>query len=573
WARTVQEALRYLPGILSDGTAGTQLGALSGQLMRGSASAQVLVLLDGRPLNDLAVGGFDLSTLTTDTVERIEVSPGGGSTLYGSDAIGGVINIVTLGPDANQTLVAAGLGSYGFNEQGLLSRGRQGELGWVVSYQRYRATQDFPFRSTANPGIRSNADVTYDNLALRLVIEQEQQRFDFTTRFTNKDLGVPGSTAFPSLTDRQFTHNLHSDLTWTLSFAPTSQLTWRIYADSLNLRFASSSTFQTHSQTYGSQLQYFWQIDPTLALTTGLDYRTTAASNRTLVAGLVTAIPYDNAVSQTALFARADWRPSPEVLVNLGIRQDFNSLANGSATSPALGIRWQLGESTALRANYSRSFRVPLLSDLFFDADFGGFVVQGNPNLKPERGESFELGLDQTLGTDALLRLTWSTGRIQDAINFVFFDDFSGGTYENIDEIENTSWELALAWQLAPGWLFQANATLNDPRIRAASNPATIGNQRPFTGADSYNLTLTYRDPQGWYGGIYLRQVGAFFTNNTNTSQLPGYTTLALRAGIPLAAGVVLDVGVENLLDQQYEVFPGFPGVGTTVRAGVRAAF
>jgi hypothetical protein len=135
-ARTVQEALRYLPGILSDGTAGTQLGALSSQFLRGARTAQVLVLLDGRPLNDLGFfGGFDLSQITTDVVERIEVSPGGGSTLYGSDAVGGVINIVTVEPQPEtETVVEAAVGSYGLNEQGIQSRGQGQELGWVLSY-------------------------------------------------------------------------------------------------------------------------------------------------------------------------------------------------------------------------------------------------------------------------------------------------------------------------------------------------------------------------------------------------------------------------------------------------------
>ncbi|GAB4217846.1 MAG: TonB-dependent receptor [Synechococcales cyanobacterium] len=577
-ARTVQEALRYLPGVLSDGTVGNQLGALSGQFLRGSSSPQVLILLDGRPLNDLAVGGFDLSTLTTDAVERIELSPGGGSTLYGSDAIGGVINIVTLRPEfrdpgSSQTVARVGVGSYGFNEQGIIHRGTAQDLGWVVSYQRYQATQDFPFRSTANPGTRTNADVAYDNLALSLVVEQERQRFGFTTRFTNKDVGVPGSTQFPSLTDRQFTHNLHSDLTWELLLDPGSQLLWRVYADTLSLQFVSGSTFQTQSQTYGSQLQHVWQINPSFTLTSGLDIRTTSAANRTLEGGQVTAVSYDNTVTQTALFSRVDWTLAPQLLLNIGLRQDWNSLANGAATSPALGIRWQVSDSTALRANYSRSFRVPLLSDLFFAADFGGFVVQGNPNLKPERGESLDLGVDQQLGPDALLRLTWSTSRVQDAINFVFFDDFSGGTYENIDEVDNTSWEAALAWQLAPGWILNANATLNDPRIRAAGDPATIGKERAVTGADSYMLSLTYRDPEHWTAGLYLRHVGRFFTNNTNTAELPGFTTVAFQAGIPLSEAVTLKLGVDNLFDHQYEVFPGYPALGRTVRLGLNATF
>ena len=89
-ARNVREAMRFLPGILPDGTVGTEFQALSGQFIRGSNSNQVLILLDGKPINNLGSGGFDLSEIPSNNIERIEVLPGGGSTLYGSGAIGGV---------------------------------------------------------------------------------------------------------------------------------------------------------------------------------------------------------------------------------------------------------------------------------------------------------------------------------------------------------------------------------------------------------------------------------------------------------------------------------------------------
>ena len=89
-ARNVREAMRFLPGILPDGTVGTEFQGLSGQFIRGASSDQVLILLDGKPINNLGSGGFDLSEIPSNNIERIEVLPGGGSTLYGSGAIGGV---------------------------------------------------------------------------------------------------------------------------------------------------------------------------------------------------------------------------------------------------------------------------------------------------------------------------------------------------------------------------------------------------------------------------------------------------------------------------------------------------
>ncbi len=148
-ARTVDEALRYLPGIISEGTAGGQLGSLSGQFMRGGNTGQVLVLLDGRPLNDVGFfGGFDLSQFSTDIIEQIEVVPGGGSTLYGSDAIGGVINIITRLPkeEGNKILPSFGFGSFGEDRQTLQMIGRSGSWGWVLAIIALTRKVIFPLK-------------------------------------------------------------------------------------------------------------------------------------------------------------------------------------------------------------------------------------------------------------------------------------------------------------------------------------------------------------------------------------------------------------------------------------------
>ena len=161
-ARTVREALRFLPGVLGDGTTGTEVNALSGQFMRGSNTSQVLILLDGRPINNLGSGGFDLSEITTNIVERVEVLPGGGSTLYGSDAMGGTINIVTRRP----TMEFSGeggltVGSYGYNEQNLELSDSFGDFGYFFNYNRISADNDYDFTIDDVTRTRRNNDAEF----------------------------------------------------------------------------------------------------------------------------------------------------------------------------------------------------------------------------------------------------------------------------------------------------------------------------------------------------------------------------------------------------------------------------
>jgi vitamin B12 transporter len=192
--------------------------------------------------------------------------------------------------------------------------------------------------------------------------------------------------------------------------------------------------------------------------------------------------------------------------------------------------------------------------------------------LRPERGESFDIGLDQALGDFGLLRLTFAHNRIRDGITFVSTGP-SRGTYENIELVEYTGLEAALDLRLGENWTLFANYTLNDPIIRSALDPKAVGKQLAFVGADSFNLGLSYRDAEDRYASVFLHHIGTFFTNNANTQSLPGYTNLALRGGIPVAENLALEVGVDNLLDEQYEVFPGYPGVGRTVRLNLRGQF
>jgi vitamin B12 transporter len=543
---TVQEALRYLPGVLSDGIAGPQLGAQSSQYMRGGDSAQTLILLDGRPINDFGrFGEVDLSQFTTDTVERVEVVPGGGSTLYGSDAVGGIINIVTRAPQQTPTAtVRLQAGSFGFNSQSLQTSGTSGALGWRVGYDRTASTSNFPFTidTLGLAGVRENSDVLYNNFNAHLAANLDSRtRLSFNLLANNKEFGVASSLRFPTPDFRQFTNDWHLDLVARskLGAGEDSQLTARLWTDLRNYRADVPVSFGTRdeiaSNTYGLQLQHNWRVTPDQTLTYGFDLRTTTARNTTFfysdpAAGAV--LNYAGETTQSALFAQDEIALGDTLKLQLGLRQDFNSLANGSVTSPAVGARWEVFDSTTLRAGYTRSFRAPLIVNQIGLTSFG---VVGNPNLRPERGDNYEVGLDQAIGEDALLRFTYFSNTIADAIAFIFGDFATGApsTYTNIGLVRTTGIEAALDAQIAPYLFTSVNFTGNEPRILQNADPATVGKELAVRGADSFNASLSYEPPGGWLAGIYLHSIGRFFVNNANTEALPGYTTVDLKLRAP----------------------------------------
>ena len=596
-ARTVREALKFLPGILGDGTVGTEVNALSGQLIRGSNTGQVLILLDGRPINNAGSGGFDLSEFTTNNIQRIEVLPGGGSTLYGSDAIGGVINIITRRPTKKITTEAkVNFGAYGLNQQSIQNSGKKGDVSWVVGYNRTQTKNNYPFSiPEANfSGIRKNNDALYNNFNVKLEADLgKRNTLSFSTLYLNKEQGTPGGVKIPfpvngqgffnSLTDknRKYTDQVLTDLTWNskLGNGDDSLLTARVYGDFLNTRFDPSgsvpfqSRFETNQTSYGIQTTHSWNFAKIQSLVYGFDYRTVNVRNTSFSYSTNReTLNYDNDINQGALFGKYEVALIPNLTVNLGLRQDFSSLVNGSVTSPSVGTKFAVSDSSTLRANYIKNFRVPTIANLF---NVNPSNI-GNPELKPERGDSYDIGIDQKLGDIGLVRLTFFKNSVSDTVAFKRLTppvNGNTGTWENIGLVETTGIEASLNLQLAKNVYTFVNYTANDPRILKSSNSAEIDKELRFAGADKLNLGVSYENPQGLYLGLLMNSLNGYPTNNTNTEFLSGYTTFDFKLRVPLNDKLVVTGSLENLFNQRYQLFPGFPDGGRGFQIGLSSTF
>jgi len=595
--RTVDEALRYLPGVFSDGTGGGQLGSRSGQFIRGSNSTQVLILLDGRPLNDLGLfGDFDLSEFTTDMVQQIEVLPGGGSTLYGSSAIGGVINIITRTPAQTGIEVRPTVqwGSVGMNQQGLQISGQKEDLSWILGYNRIDSENDFSYRigddqfKFTDPaadatvfnleGHRENADVLYNTVHAKVTHDfNDRHQITFSGLYLDKPLGIPSGVtilvpesvgAFNTLTPhfRQDTQEWLMDVTLAsrLGEENDSMLTTKLYLDTLHYSSSNPDGFTIADDvkrfSLGFQTQHSWKLNDRDLLTYGADFRQVNGVNNTTLSDGTNLTNYDSTLTQGALFASYQRDFLPTVRTTIGLRQDFNSLAHGSFTSPSIGIRWDLTPLTTFRANYARSFRAPLMSDL---EGFAAFGAVGNPNLEPERGNSFDIGFDQQLGDRGLLRFSYF---LNDVSNLIDYPPPSFSPV-NIGRVRTPGIEADLNVQLYKNLFLLANYTWNNPEIKAGGNE---GNEPSFRGADVLNLGLSYENQKGLLVGAFLRNVGDRFTSNANTEKLTGYTTIDLKVRVPLTDRWNLDASLNNILDEAFQEYPGYPGVGRNVQVGIR---
>jgi vitamin B12 transporter len=373
-----------------------------------------------------------------------------------------------------------------------------------------------------------------------------------------------------------------------------STLTSRVYYDNLSTRFDNRTAFadtlsvqngqvvkattpQTQRQfdnkqkSFGIQTQHDWQISPNQTITYGFDYRNT--NNRNTINGITTGIQtvsYDGNISQGALFAQYNLDFNPTLRATAGLRQDFSSLVNGGATSPALGIKWDVNPGTTLRANYIRNFRTPTLTNLFS----ANPTNIGNPNLVPETGNSFDIGVDQKLGTFGLLRLTAFQNNISNVVAFQSINpavNGVSGTYTNIGEVQTRGIEASVNARLAPNVYGFVNYTLNDPRIVKDGNSAVVGKELRFAGADKLSMGVSYENSYGWYGSLALNSLSGYPTDNANTEFLPGFTSFDANFVAPLNEdrSLNLNASVQNIFDQRYQLFAGFPDAGRTFRTGI----
>ncbi|NCO41414.1 MAG: TonB-dependent receptor plug domain-containing protein, partial [Armatimonadetes bacterium] len=229
-ADTVGDVLRYVPGLTPRMYGGR--GAVSSLGIRGSTSEQVLVLVDGRRLNRTQGGGVDFSDLPVEFVDRLEVLRGGASAVYGADALGGVINILTKKHAGEpRTSLSAGMGAWGAKRFTLETAGQGRGGSSTLLFQREMNDGDFPYADTRGQAAhRTNADFNGTNLQLSLERPTGgDSRFRLQVARDAVRKGVPGRLEFPTPRARQEDGQWVFDASEHLALSQTHALDFRVY--------------------------------------------------------------------------------------------------------------------------------------------------------------------------------------------------------------------------------------------------------------------------------------------------------------------------------------------------------
>ena len=558
-AISIIDALRTLPGV-AIATRGP-VGSQSSVFLRGGNSSQTLVLIDGVRINDPSSpnAAFDFGALLTGNVGRVEVLRGPNSIIWGSQAIGGVVNVQSLSP--TQALAVNAGAEYGFADTITANANLSGTSGLFegsIGGAFYRtdgisalaggAEKDGFENWAANGRLKVNVA---ENFALDFRGYYNRGTIEFDSPF-----GV-GADGLPVARNRQFIGYVGANFDLAdgrfqnrVSYARTDIT--RVGTDPVVFSF---NNFDVKGTIDRFEYHSAFDVTDAVTLVFGADHERTFASTS------FEGAPADIARNQvTSGFGQLIMRPVTGLTITGGVRYDDYSDYGGQTTLGGNIAYTPNGGDTVLRATYGEGFRAPTLSE--------GQPPFGNPNLKPETARNFDLGLEHRfLDNNALVYATYFNRKSSDLIAFSFTTFQS----ENIDEVDTDGIEVGFALQPTDGLNIQANYTLTNAINRSAG--ANLGNRLALRPQHSGSLTIDWQTPWRLKLGASVLLAGDSFDNASNSVRLDGYTLAHLRASYPLNDQLELYGRVENLFDTQYVQVAGFNTYGRNAHFGIRAKF
>ncbi|MDE0930068.1 MAG: TonB-dependent receptor [Halioglobus sp.] len=563
---TVADLLKTLPGVLVEEQGGP--GGLTAVSIRGGESNFTLVLVDGIAVNDPTNsrgGGFDFANLNPNMVDRIEVVRGAQSAIYGSAALAGVINIITRKPTQGHNQdVYVELGEHDYSEVGLSALGSLGDVNYTL---------ELAARDDGEPVSGSSRENNSANLRLgwQPVVGHD---INLGYRYIDGDRkSYPEQSGGPqyALFDEQDKSDYTQKIVY-LGWAAQVSSVWRS-ALTAN-RFEAKDRYQSpgippyfevppnsaNTDFTRDHLQWInsLQLAPGYSVNVGADYRHEDGQSEGFIEyfGDLNPTDFDLDRDTSGFFAGVTASPTDALLLQGSLRYDSPE-GFDSETSFQAGMEYTVGSGVAVAANWGEAYKLPSFFAL-------GHALVGNPDLKPEQGESWDLGV--TWETADALRLA-ATVFHNDFRDLVDFDD---ETFRNVNRsnVQTRGLELQVDWQPLTEFSLRSQATYTDIDVK---NEDTVLTGRPEWTAsvvaqwhitEQLNVALDYvYTGHQWAASRYT---GAEVTEELNDF---GRLDWVLRWQ-PVAAWQV-QLSADNLLNEHYETAVGFNAPQREFRIGV----
>ena len=535
------DLFQHVPGI--DIARNGAAGSVPSLFIRGSNTGHALFLIDGQRFNSASLGSTSFQFIDPSQIERIEIVRGAKSSIYGSDAIGGVIQIFTKKGDFKpSTIISTELGSNVLKRTAISTRGAYNQLRYSLdlSYletdgidaQLDDREQNRDGDGYRNRSINANFGYTFDNgVDVGLGILEAQSRNYYDNAFSQ------GTDPYSDSTIQNIGFNISAPLTdwW------QSKISIGRSMDDIDDTNAVNGTHLTNFRT--TKDQYSWQNDIEIfdgqLVTFGVDLYDDELIASTTYTDAQGTLVKDR--MNRAYFAQYQGKFSIFDFI-LGFREDDNEETGKQDTSNfALGA--QLGKSHRVTISWAEGFKAPTFNDLYWPI---GAYSAGNPDLLPEDSEIFELGVRGDYST-----WKWEASIYQNRIdNLIEWAPTPTEAYpyqwvpSNVASAKIKGGEFRADTNLG-GWDITTSFSYTDPRNQKTDKLLQKRAQRKFT----FDIDRSFSH---WDAGASFNATSKRYTNTTNTASLGGYGLLDFRLSYQLAEKVKMQLKANNVFDKHY---------------------
>ena len=547
----------------------------------GMGANYLLILVDGeRMAGETQRSNPDFNRIDIDNVERIEIVKGAMSTLYGSGAIAGVINIITKNAskkwESKLDALYSGEGEqrYGANIGAKLNVGKRGELTSFTSGVANLKEKYF-FKDTEIEG--------YENFSVSQKFGYNipnKLKLSATGKFYNHQRYNAGKVG-------ELTNDVYRDWNLLLKAQYDLNLKNRIevsYNTDNYTKYAKYFKLSTKEQNYKDVIH-----NPKIM------FSTESIKNNSLVAGAellsekLQSYQFsgsDKSATQVAVFAQDEYNISKRLSVMGGLRLDYHSSFNGLSLTPKISLMYKVGSALnqddkaknkslwIFRLSYSAGYRTPTLKELYTSWDHQGmFVLIGNPNLKPEKSNNFQASAELAL-KNVNISATAFYNYIYDKISTVWNSRQDTSFYSNIDNAKIYGADVNIKVNLSKNFALKAGyAYVNDRQLVNGYNTSST---RPHSATFRFEYNFNYWKCPFTVGlnGRYLGGVSTWSQSDNNIyeeNRYEAYTIWKMNVVATLPYGIKANIGVNNIFNYKPKVVTYNAGItrGTTVFAGI----
>ncbi len=530
-------------------------GASKNIRMRGSSAAQVLVMVDGMPANSPRDGAVDLSSMPLDNIDRVEVLHGAASSLYGSQAMAGVVNIITKNPpkDKPKTELSSSFGTFRTYTERFSHGATLSKFGYLISGQ-YQNSE----------GFRENSKFDAKDVNTKLLYElNSSNNLTLKSGFYRGKLGTPGQITSVDYDDRQVNSKRYVDFNWDLLPDDSMGISTKIYNNYDKLEFIENTPGSIFDAGFSKAVHTTkvtginWQVNKEISqiyhFITGFNY--VGNSNNSTSSA-------KHHYTVRAVYLENQFEMLDEALeISLGARiDDYSNF--GTETSPNVSFFYKFVPKAKLHGMLGKSFRAPTFNDLYWPDE--GWS-KGNPNLGPEKGITGELGIEAKLNKYILTDITYYRNDFNELINWAE----SAGVWQptNIDSSVVDGVEFANTIYLMNNFELGLDYT-----FMRAKNDKT-NKYLIYQPRHKIDSVLRYNNLDGFIFEVKGQFTGTRFHDTDNLIKVKQFFVMGISASKKFNPALSGFASIDNILNRKYQVLRNYPLPGFSITGGLKLEF